>query len=161
MWLTKVQLKKFNLLPELLKDFNISFTVVYKASIELLSTSQFIITDFRWDLHHLFCLEWMLSYYMPVLARFLQVMENLPGKSWNLWFQFPGLKRHGILMKVMEKQYAWIRQKDKKFEKITDESKTGLISVEIKTSTYVMPCNAGKYVIAGMIILILLSEQML
>ena len=101
-WLTKVQLKKFNLLPELLKDFNISFTVVYKASIELLSALQFIITNFRWDLHHLFCLEWMLSYYMPVLARFVQVMENLPGKSWNLCFQFPGLESHGILVKVIK-----------------------------------------------------------
>ena len=35
------------------------------------------------------------------------------------------------------------KQKDKKFDKITDDSK----SVELKTGTYFMYCNAGKYVI--------------
>ena len=54
-----------------------------------------------------------------------------PGKSWNSWFQFPGLESHGILVKVMESHGKVIcfrkikRQKDKKFEKITGESKTG------------------------------------
>ena len=30
-----------------------------------------------------------------------------PGRSWNLLFQFPVLESHGILVKVMEKQYAF------------------------------------------------------
>ena len=37
-------------------------------------------------------------------------------------------------------------QKNKKFERKTDESKPTLISVEIKTITYFMHYNAGKYV---------------
>ena len=52
-------------------------------------------------------------------------------RSRNLLFQFPDLKSHAILVNVMESHGKAIcfqkikRQKDKKFEKITDKSKTG------------------------------------
>ena len=39
------------------------------------------------------------------------------------------------------------RQKDEKFEKLLTSRKQALISVEIKTSTYLMHYSAGKYVI--------------
>ena len=45
----------------------------------------------------------------------------------------------------MEKQYPW--QKDiLNIEKITDESETGFVSVEIDTSTHFMRYDAGRYI---------------
>ena len=77
-----------------------------------------------------------------------------PGKSWNLWFQYPDLESHGILLKVMESHGKAIcsrkvkRQKDKNFEKITDESKAGCNFSRSKNKhAFYAFCNTGKYVI--------------
>ena len=55
-----------------------------------------------------------------------------PGKSWNLWFQFPGLESHGILVKAMEMSWKSNMisenkkaKRQKEIWKITDELETG------------------------------------
>ena len=61
----------------------------------------------------------------------------------NLRNEFTLLESHGKAICLQKIK----RQKDKKFEKITDESKTSFNFSKNKTSTYFMHCNAGKYVI--------------
>ena len=74
-----------------------------------------------------------------------------PGKSWNLWFQFLGLESHGIVVKVINSLgkatcFQKIKQqKDKEFEKITDESETGFNWDKHIFYAYIY--NAGNYVI--------------